>query len=236
MKVAMWSTDNNAQFMPLFLYTLKKGGIPYEISENQKWVPGHAWEVRMRWYHEWLRKQRKNELVMLLDPWDQVFLGDYNAMMDIVETFRNPIVWSAEHICWPNSERSSEFPSYGTPYKFPNGGAIFGPAYDLAFLFNPDRIKGFGQPNYDSKKVQHPDGNQPWIDQVFFQDLYLDGYGELDYKCKLFQTLVGHTNADFRREGDRIKNVHTGECPLFFHANGRARFPDSLVRLLEEKL
>ena len=111
-----------------------------------------------------------------------------------------------------------------------------GEAELLADLLDPAKIPGFGLPNYDMTKVSHPDGNQIWLDQVYFQDLYLSGQGVLDYTCKIFQALINHGENDFFREGDRLRSTLTGERPMFFHANGKVKLPKVLMDLIEEAL
>lgn len=230
MKIGMWATNYDSEFMPLLTLQLDKAKIPYDVSVGEKWVPGKAWEVRLAWYHKWLTRQSGQ--VMLLDPWDNVFLGTRGALMDRVDEFENNIIWAAEKALWPQKERAG-FPDTGTPYRYPNGGGIVGDAEFLAYLFDPSLIEGFGKPNYDQEGVYHPDGNQPWLDQPFFQDLYLDGVGRLDAKCRIFQTLVGHSQNDFALEGSQVRNVITNECPLFFHANGKARMPDAVMNAIK---
>lgn len=226
MKIGMWSTDNSCEFMPLLICQLDAAGIPYEISVGEQWVPGKAWEVRLAWYHKWCAKQSGQ--VMLLDPWDNLFLGTRDSLEERVSEFENNVIWAAEKILWPQKEKEG-FPDTGTPYKWPNGGGIIGDAEFLAYILDPAKIIGFGYPNYDQEGVFHPDGNQPWLDQPFFQDLYLDGIGRLDSKCRIFQTLVGHSQTDFVQEGVRVRNLITNECPLFFHANGKSRMPEVVM-------
>lgn len=235
-KLGLWCTSTDKEYMPLFLYQLDKEKIDYEIIPAKRWVlrGGNCWAERTRDLHNWAKTQKG--LIMFPDAWDHVFLGTRELMEEKIRSFESDLVWAAEKVCWPNEEKANEFPITGTAYRFPNGGAMMGDAAIFADLFDPDRIPGFGQANYDSTSCFHPKGNQTWMDQVYFQDLYLKGWGVLDYDCRLFQTLVDCKQGDFAREGNLIKNRHTGGTPLFWHANGKSKYPECLMELLEETL
>jgi hypothetical protein len=168
---------------------------------------------------------------MLIDPWDTLFLGDYTVLLDRVESFKDKLVWSAENKAWPHDCFA---PDLGTSYMWPNDGGMVGPAELIADITDPDKIDF--KANYDPTGVFHPDGNQEWLDQVYVQDLYFAGVGVLDYECRLFQTLVNHTQRAFLRKGRWVENVETGEWPLLFHANGRSKFPQCLMDIFEEEL
>jgi len=227
-KVGLWAT-HEAEYMPLLLQQLSKGKVPFEIAQGATWVHGSAWEQRIRWIHEWASQQKGT--IMFIDPWDTLFRGDYEVLLDRVESFKGALVWSAENKGWP---RDRAMPDLGTSYKWPNDGGMVGPAELIASITDPAKIDF--SPNYDPTGVYHPDGNQRWLDQVYVQDLYLSGVGVLDYECRLFQTLVNHTQKAFRRKAFWVENVETGEWPLLFHANGRSKFPKALMDIFEEEL
>ena len=72
---------------------------------------------------------------------------------------------------------------------------------------------------------------EPGTDQMFWQRVYLDGFGELDQGVTISQPLWGLTHGkDLEIRDGRVYNTQTGSRPQFIHATGRtwAWIPDDL--------
>jgi len=242
MKLYLWATHVR-EFMSTLLFQLEAGGVDFEVPEpgSVSWEVGNGWAGRMRDWHKWLQKQEG--LVGFIDPWDHLFFGDKDELEEKAKRLVCPwteVLWGAERICWPpligddweSKDNRIFFPSFVTPYQFPNGGGIIGDAEVLRRYFDPAIIHGFGERNYDHSKTKHPRGNQEWMDQVYFQELYLQGLGAIDAKCEIFQTLIRREEGDFRVVNGRVQNTLTGSSPMFFHANGKTDFPKEVMEVL----
>lgn len=135
------------------------------------------------------------------------------------EAPKDKIIYSTEKACYPHPKLASKFPQakkYGD-WKYLNGGGYCG-SLDLIIEF----FEKYGLTKH------HNDANGQ-LEQI---EAYLkakeDGFPiELDYKCKIFQTISHCTGEDFLvNDKGLVVNRKTKSTPSIIHANGRTEAPE----------
>ncbi len=145
----------------------------------------------------------RDSLMVYHDPVTAIGLLDY---------YGKPVLVQAERNCFPYPELASQFPDPGTPWKYVNGGGIFGER--VAILECLEKIKGLhavsGRRDEDAS------------DQGLWSYLYLGGGNlALDTECRLFQSFYLNEAGDCYAESGRVRNKYFPEAePSILHFNG----------------
>lgn len=167
-------------------------GLGYKISELAKYLRASG-----------------DEEFILMDAFDTYCIAPPRDFVRLTD-FR--IVVSGEKQCFPHPEKAHYF-EYGTPWKYPNSGQIYGNSktfLDLVNLF-------------------------PWNDAENDQIWYTDracGQGvAVDSNCVNFQSIAFELPGDFSFIYDRLRNNVTQAFPLFIHGNGRTDMTKFYERL-----
>jgi len=136
------------------------------------------------------------------DAWDTMAFGTMEAALKQIPD-KDVILFSAERACYPHPDKAEKYPYNMSPWHFLNGGGWF--ASSELFIKMVDRYP-----------LDHTA-----VDQVYFTDRFLDQDCEieLDYDCKVFQTIAFCPETDFDLT---IKpfNTITKSFPVFWHGNG----------------
>ncbi|KAK9824589.1 hypothetical protein WJX72_011539 [[Myrmecia] bisecta] len=133
---------------------------------------GQSWEgyrVKLFPLIPYLREKHPNDLVLIVDAFDVVFLP--NCGRDLVETYRQlgaDIVFNAETNVWPDAWKEQYYPQGvestagdGPRPQFLNSGTYMGPAGDILYYLLRYFLEAgqWNQPNFD--------------DQRFWTDIFL---------------------------------------------------------------
>ena len=166
--------------------------------------------------YEYLKSHPEVTHFFYSDAWDSFCLGTMDEALSKI-TNKETILFSSERACYPHPDKASQYPESKSPWKYLNGGGWFASSE----LF--------------CKMVEAAPLTPDVVDQVYFTDRFLEGTHriELDYDCKVFQTVAFCPESDFeyrKRQGDaggiyRLLNTVTIELPLFIHGNGHTPIP-----------
>lgn len=151
-----------------------------------------------------------DEIVVLVDAFDVLPAnGCTKEKLDkaLTDNFSmEKVVFNAEKNCFPNASLAGRYPESPTPWRYLNAGALAGKVSVLKHLY--------------ADVLEKIPGN---MDQLQFSIAFLDGAPiELDYGCKVFQTLFMESEGDLSYSKEGIKNNVTCTYPLIIHGNGMA--------------
>lgn len=158
--------------------------------------------------YEYLKARPEITHFFYSDAWDTFCLGTIESALSKIPD-KDIILFSAERACYPHTDKAAKYPDNKSPWKYINGGGWF--ASSKLFCEMVERYP-----------LTYED-----VDQVYFTDRFLDGYGQLDYNCQVFQTIGFCPDSDFNVG----KNTVTGTTPVFWHGNGHTPM-DTIYSLL----
>ena len=118
--------------------------------------------------------------------------------------FNGKVVFSAEKFCWPNKSLEKVYPETKSSYKYLNSGGFIGPVEEILKIID-DPI------------------NATSDDQLYYTERFLSKkYNiELDYECKIFQTLGGCSIPQFNINLNKSSFTNEyGHDPCLVHGNG----------------
>jgi hypothetical protein len=196
--------------------SFRNAGIYYHLAvHGGPW----SWEGKVRWELDMVRRYPKDHFVFI-DAFDYLFVGDPDRLREIATS--RPLIFSTDR-----GERPWPHPHYDvlydqrrtarTPWRWLNGSGPTGSA---------EAIREAIESRLDKSPFF-----EPGTDQLFWTEVYLQGYGELDQDCKLTLTLWGSDEGDYTFDGKKIINNITGTSPQFIHATGQSWcwIPEELI-------
>lgn len=143
------------------------------------------------------------------DAWDTFALAGPDSV-----TVPDGLLISAERACYPHPEKAVLYPDNPSPWKYVNGGGWCGEI--AAFI----------------KMYELCPPTTELNDQLYLTDQFLKGYDwiNLDYECKIFQTIGFCPESDFafmEAAGTNkiVLNTVTRAMPAFIHGNGHTPMP-----------
>lgn len=171
-----------------------------------------------------LRQARRypDDTLISTDSSDFLFVGEPEEVEEILAN-RKLFLQATKHD-WPGPKRramygynKSAYDDGATelPWRYVCSGLIAGKGHAIQEAIE------YG---YEHFPIQDSvaDGRHLWeqdSDQRFWADVFLAGYGELDYRCELSQTLRSAKPGELMVDGKRLRNMITGTYPQFLHAN-----------------
>ena len=159
----------------------------------------------------------KEDYICFVDSKDVLFLEDINKIKEVYQKyFYNKIVLNTEIMCWPDVNQYNKFPSNNSKFKYLNSGCYIGPT-KLVHKLIKESLK-FSKQHHDGDPYGYFNDDQYLFHQMYFSGLFEDNI-ELDYGCKLFQTLHSTTD-EIKYLDTSLYNKHTKSYPLIIHGNG----------------
>jgi hypothetical protein len=186
--------------------SLIKAKLPFYMHvEAQPWL----WRRKIEWELELAADHPKDQFVFI-DAFDYLFVGDPDELQAILD--RQPLLFSTDAGVdpWPFTHYADFYDKLRprlSKWCWLNGSGPAGTGEAIA-----DAIR-YGQLHYQIYERE--------TDQIFWSNVYLDGYGELDQACELTQSLYHCTNTDLGTKKGRLHNLQTSSQPQFIHATGR---------------
>lgn len=165
---------------------------------------------QMPYLYQWC-KDNPGEEFIYTDAWDTFFMDDLQKVEKIYHEAKYGMILSGEKACFPNTSLAQFFPKPPTPWQYVNGGGISSNTDFFVWL-------------YENNIPTPPTNNdQEWLACMFLK--YRDKI-TIDYRCKIFQTLMFAGEGDFQLnyEIHRLVNMRTGQMPVILHANGQAQW------------
>lgn len=161
--------------------------------------------------YETLKKIDGETIVLVCDAYDVLPInGVTNDILftSIKSNFDlDKITFNAEKNCYPNPRLIPQYPQVNSLWKYLNGGIYVGKAKNITNMLENllPKMRGI-------------------IDQEIFSVSYVKGeFGiDIDYQCKIFQTLFMLDNNDLSWENGIITNTITNTVPLLVHGNGKS--------------
>jgi hypothetical protein len=166
-----------------------------------------------------LRQARRypNDLLIFTDAYDMLFVGDADEVEEIVS--RQDLLLQSSAVCWPEELNKTLYnvknPHETSPWRYVSGGGEIGRGQEIEAAIE-----------YGLKHcpIQEPvKGVHLWKqdnDQRFWTDLYLAGWGKLDTRCEMAQSLYKARPGQLEIRNGRLHNLVTGSKPQFIHAAG----------------
>lgn len=196
--------------------SLTKAKIPfYTHIEGRPWL----WRRKIDWELE-LTSAHPTDLFVFIDTFDYLFVGDADELKSLLS--RQPLLFSTDKGVspWPYVHYAKFYDLYRprlSEWCWLNGSGPAGRGEAIA-----DSIR-YGQLHFELIERE--------TDQVFWSNVYLDGFGELDQACELTQALYYAEKGDFGVHRGRFVNLRTGSRPQFIHASGRSwhMIPKALI-------
>jgi hypothetical protein len=161
--------------------------------------------------YETLKNVDGDIIVLVCDSYDVLpITGVTNETLlnKIINEFNlDKITFNAEKNCYPNPNLKNQYPNVESVWKFLNGGIYVGRVKNVISMLEVSlpKMKGI-------------------IDQEIFSTLYVNNECniEIDYNCKVFQTLFMLEDNDLTVSENQIKNNKTGHFPILVHGNGKS--------------
>lgn len=159
--------------------------------------------------YETLKNIDKETIVLICDSYDVLpvkYITNEKLFEHIKNNFDlNKITFNAEKNCYPDLNLKPLYPEVNSEWKYLNGGIYVGKAKNILFMLENllNKIKG-----YDEQAVF----SMSYINKEFNIDI--------DYNCKVFQTLYMLNNEDLTIKEGKIFNNKTKTFPLLIHGNG----------------
>lgn len=173
------------------------------------------------------------ELLMFVDLWDMIFVGDPEELEAQIAALPRAMVPSGTK-CWPEEEKTplfaERYPEITSPWRFVNGAGTIGrgdhirEAIEFGLSRYPVRPPVPGTPLHDHKINDN--------DQRFWTDVYLDGRVDNDHQCMFVQQIIGLEPGQAQYNDKRLVNTVTGTRPQFIHASGHSweHIPAELIK------
>jgi hypothetical protein len=161
--------------------------------------------------YETLKNVDGETIVLVCDAYDVLpingITNDILLQKIISEFDLDKITFNAEKNCYPNTSLEKYYPNVGSIWKYLNAGLYVGKVKNIIRMVESALPKMMGV-----------------IDQEIFSIMYLnnDLNIEIDYTCKVFQTLYMIEDNDLTIDNDKIINNKTGGTPLLLHGNGKS--------------
>ena len=190
--------------------SLDKFGYNYKIlGFGDKWnggnmAAGPGGGKKIIYLQDFL-KTCKYKYILFSDCYDVIAMRPANEIWQKYRNhFNNKVVFSAEKFCWPNKSLEKVYPETNSNYKYLNSGGFFGPVKEILKIID-DPI------------------NATSDDQLYYTEKFLSNkYNiELDYECKIFQTLGGSSISQFNLNLNKSSFTNEyGHDPGLVHGNG----------------
>lgn len=158
---------------------------------------------------ERLKNFNKDTIVLVCDAYDVLPVNSVNNQIlyeSIVNNFDlDKITFNSEKNCYPDGWLVSDYPHTDSDWKYLNAGIYVGKSSNILKLLEEALPKMIGS-----------------MDQRVFSHLFVSNLHniDLDYECKIFQSLYMLSDDDLIINGDTIINSKTKTKPLLIHGNG----------------
>lgn len=167
-------------------------------------------------------KEIQNEYthILFIDAYDVLFLDKLFVIEgEYLFWYKDKIVFSAEKGCWPDPTLSDKYPKTNYTWKYLNSGSYIAPINEFIKMIESNPVK----PNVD--------------DQAYFTNIFLkDGNIELDYKCRLFQSIAFEEKGDFNDSPlFYFLNEKEKTSPSIIHGNGKTSM-DKIYKLIKNNM
>lgn len=172
------------------------------------------------------RTVRADDIVILMDAWDTVILGDVDELLKKISWLpADGILCGAERVCGPNhflvGQMEALYPEVQTPWRYPNSGGLVATADAMV-----DLLHGLIHDTQEGAALNESDNDQVRLHEYL---IFRAERGDpvplhLDTDCSVFQCMYEEQpqwDIDVRSsKSPRIVNQLTSERPLVAHGNG----------------
>lgn len=174
-----------------------------------------SWDFYPKSYSvfETLKTFDKDTVVLVCDAYDVLPVnGANNSLLykSIVNNFDlDKITFNSEKNCYPDGWLVNNYPLTDSDWKYLNAGIYVGKAGNILKLLENALPNMIGS-----------------MDQRVFSHLFVSNLHniDLDYDCKVFQSLYMLSDDDLIIDGDIVINTKTKTKPLLIHGNGDSNF------------
>lgn len=189
-----------------------KGMKFFHYMESLPW----RWMRTVEWEMEVCRAHPKDHFIFV-DTFDYLFVGERAIVASIL--LKQDLLFSCDagEAPYPSSHLAPFYEKSPTKWRWINGVGPCGKGEAIC-----DAIR-YGQTHFEIHDNE--------TDQVFWSNVYLDGFGVADNNCELTQTLFHASERDFGVCNGRFFNYSTRSYPQFIHAAGRTwnHIPKELI-------
>lgn len=163
--------------------------------------------------YETLKNIDGETITMVCDAYDVWAVNgatNEKLLNSIVDNFNlDKITFNAEKNCWPVASLANQYPPIDSQWKYLNAGIYVGKAKNIVIAL--ENLLPF---------IKNGD------DQLEFSKAYINNPFsiDIDYKCKVFQTLYMLEQNDLTLNEGVLTNNKTNSIPLLLHGNGKSTF------------
>lgn len=188
----------------------KKWGMDVTILGMDKPYPGSG--TKLTYIREYLNTLDESDLVLFVDAFDVIIIGDSKQIVDRFLSFKAPLVISADTHCYP-SQYKTQYPESEGSWRYINTGTYMG--YVSAIKKWLDDMKPLSD-RCDQRQTQ----------EHYFAKSENQKFFVMDTQCKLFLTLyrVKEEQVSIQKNAGRITCVPHETHPCVIHANGKSFF------------
>lgn len=195
-----------------FYHDLKRQVAKRGIFMHYEEIKPFSWAAMLEWELEYASMHHK-DIVCFVDSNDFLFQGNANDISNALGG--SDLLFHSEAICWPEPHKADQYPESPTPFRFVNGTGPCGYGDSIAEAIS------YGMKNFPVR------GRESSIfadnDQRFFTDVFLAGFGRVDYHSQLSLSLNAVEPTDFTISNGKLR-LTSGVEPAFIHANGASKY------------
>lgn len=187
--------------------------------------PWDGFSMKPKWLYRAIKEKLiDTEYLIFTDSWDVVWAASPDEVMERFFSFNADIVINAERNMFP-ADYAEGFSKLEAPteWRYLNSGFIVGKTSAILTCLEAMDLPNVKGDHWDEARqcMEHPDDQRMW--QAIFLNQPKGLNIQLDYYCKMSQTMHEARMEDFDFSQERIRNKVTGSYPCVFHLNGSAK-------------
>ena len=211
-KIFTYCTDTNNEIFKKLTSQLDIEVLP--ILTNWTW----DFYPKSLSVYETLKTLNEDTIVLICDSYDVLPVKGitneklFQHIKDNLDL--NKVTFNAEKNCYPNVNLKPLYPNIDSEWKYLNGGLYVGSVKNILIMLE----------NSLPKMVNVID------QEVFSLSFVKNEYNiDIDYECKVFQTLFMLNDGDLTIEDGNVKNNKTNTFPILIHGNGKSSLKQFLI-------
>jgi len=174
------------------------------LGANVDWhdpMTGRGGGKKLKLLKDYLANMDEYDYIIFTDSYDVFYADSPESILDKFLSFNTKVLFSAESVCWPNTELADKFPETEHPYRYLNSGTFIGRIKELK-----EMLSTFDEDIHDD-------------DQEFMQEQFLSAKWDckLDTEAYVFQC---HEPEITLLDNGQLYNPRTNCCPSIYHGNG----------------
>jgi hypothetical protein len=201
----------------ILMKSMRRGRLPFIINIESS---PYQFQWRHVVEHQLMMARRyPDDILVCVDAYDYLFLGEVEELEALLS--KHSLLLPSSPSCWPHPAKAEayelkqkEIKGIKGHWRWVNGSGPAGRGREIeaAILYGLEHFP-ISERHIKTDSVLGYDCNQR-----FWTDLYLAGWGEVDWKCELSQVIFKSQPGELGYKDGRLHNLVTGSKPQFIHA------------------